>query len=140
MIYIDTSVLVASFTAETSTLAAQAWLAKHQNHQLAISPWVKTEFYSAMAMKRRLKEISDLAFAEISTKFIEVERDTFYNLAISQAHFQEAAKIVAQHMLKLRAADALHLAIAAENGATLCTLDQTLFDAGTALSIACVMP
>jgi uncharacterized protein len=140
MIYIDTSVLVASFTVESSTSAAQSWLLAHQNEKLATSLWVKTEFYSALAMKRRLKEISDLTYAEISSRFNRVTRDTLQEFSITHSHFEAATDIVARHKLKLRAADALHLAIAADNAATLCTLDQTLFDACKALGIPCVMP
>ncbi len=36
----------------------------------------------------------------------------------------------------LRAGDALHLAICANQGATLCTLDRRLIDAATALGVA----
>jgi predicted nucleic acid-binding protein len=38
-------------------------------------------------------------------------------------------------MLGLRAGDALHLAVCAERGATLCTLDRCLSDAGSALGV-----
>ena len=40
-----------------------------------------------------------------------------------------------QYALGLRAADALHLAICADHGATLCTLDHRLSDAGSALGV-----
>ena len=42
-----------------------------------------------------------------------------------------ARQIAAVH----RAADALHLAICADHGATLCTLDRRLADAGPALGV-----
>ncbi|HWX27774.1 MAG TPA: hypothetical protein VNZ53_10105 [Steroidobacteraceae bacterium] len=38
-------------------------------------------------------------------------------------------------MLGLRAGDALHLAVCADHGATLCTLDHRLSDAGSALGV-----
>jgi uncharacterized protein len=140
MIYIDTSVIIASFTVETSTLAAQSWMANNRAEKLATSPWVKTEFYSALAMKRRLKEISDLTYAAVSRQYARMERDTLWECSVTHAHFEAAAGIVASYELKLRASDALHLAIAADNGASLCTLDQRLFDAGEALGIPCIMP
>ncbi|MFM9975346.1 MAG: type II toxin-antitoxin system VapC family toxin [Beijerinckiaceae bacterium] len=140
MIYVDTSVIVAGFTVESSTLAAQSWLEAHHGERLATSLWVKTEFYSALAMKRRLKEIDDLTYTSTTRQFLKMSRDTLFEFAISRSHFETAAEIVAQYELKLRAADALHLAIAADNGATLCTLDQRLFDAAKALGIACMMP
>jgi uncharacterized protein len=140
MIYVDTSVIVASFTVETSTLAAQSWLAVNRDAKLATSPWVKTEFYSALAMKRRLNEISDLTYAATSRQFVTMARDTLREYAVTHSHFEAAAGIVARHELKLRAADALHLAIAADNDISICTLDQLLFDAAKALGIDAMMP
>jgi uncharacterized protein len=140
MIYVDTSVIVASFTVETATRPAQTWLAAQLSEKLATSPWVKTEFYSALAMKRRLKEISDETYADTTQQFFTMTRDTMWECEITHAHFEAAAGIVAQHGLKLRAADALHLAIADANDASICTLDQRLFDAARALGIPAVMP
>jgi uncharacterized protein len=140
MIYVDTSVIVASFTVESSTLAAQSWLAEHRDAKLATSPWVMTEFYSALAMKRRLNEISDLTYAVTSQEFVRMVRDTLRECAITHSHFEAAADIVTRPELKLRAADALHLAIATDNGTSICTLDQRLFEAARARGITSVMP
>ncbi|MDE2464494.1 MAG: PIN domain-containing protein, partial [Alphaproteobacteria bacterium] len=46
-----------------------------------------------------------------------------------------AARLADQHALGLRAGDALHLAICADHGATLCTLDRRLGEAGPALGV-----
>jgi predicted nucleic acid-binding protein len=51
-------------------------------------------------------------------------------------HFRAAAKFVDQHALGLRAGDALHLATAAEHGATVCTLDRCLAEAGPLLGVS----
>jgi predicted nucleic acid-binding protein len=47
----------------------------------------------------------------------------------------EATRVVEQHALGLQAGDALHLAICADHGATLCTLDRLLSDAASALGL-----
>jgi hypothetical protein len=49
--------------------------------------------------------------------------------------FRTAARFADQYSLGLRAGDALHLAICADHGATLCTLDQRLSDPGSALGV-----
>jgi predicted nucleic acid-binding protein len=54
---------------------------------------------------------------------------------VSRTQSRTAARFVEQHMLGLRAGDALHLAVCAERGATLCTLDRRLSDAGSALGV-----
>ena len=46
-----------------------------------------------------------------------------------------AARITDQYRLGLRAGDALHLAICTDHGATLCTLDRRLGEAGAALGV-----
>ena len=51
-------------------------------------------------------------------------------LLVSGLQFRTAARFADQHMLGLRAGDALHLAICADHGATLCTLDRRLSEAG----------
>ena len=47
-----------------------------------------------------------------------------------------AARLADQYVLGLRSADALHLAIASDHGATLSTLDQRLATAAGALGLA----
>nr|QQZ51955.1 PIN domain-containing protein [Phenylobacterium glaciei] len=54
---------------------------------------------------------------------------------VSAAHFKTAARFADQYALGLRAGDALHLAIAVDQGATLCTLDRRLAEAGQALGL-----
>lgn len=56
-------------------------------------------------------------------------------LPVTGAHFRTAAKFVDQHMLGLRAGDALHLANALEHGATVHTLDQRLAKAGPIVGV-----
>ncbi len=48
-------------------------------------------------------------------------------------NFRTAALYADQFSLNLRAGDVLQLAIAAERGATFCTLDRRLAEDGTAL-------
>jgi uncharacterized protein len=139
MFYIDTSVVVASLTSETSTSVAQLWLAKHANESLVTSAWVKAETFSALAMKRRQGEISDAVHAAAKNEFIHMMRGSFIHYGISLNHFEMAAEYVSKRNINLRAADALHLAIATDNDATLCTLDKGQFDAAKALRIKAVL-
>jgi uncharacterized protein len=140
MIYLDTSVLVTALTTEAATKRVQSWLKERENYQLCISPWVMTEMYSALAMKLRLGIIVQDERERILDEFGYLQRTQFKQLEINHAHFKTAGRYAAQYQLALRAADALHLAIAADNGASLCTLDQRLFDAANALGIKSLMP
>jgi uncharacterized protein len=140
MIYLDTSVLVSSLTAEPATSRVQAWLRTKASERLCISPWVITEINSALAMKLRLGIVTAAERTRIIHEFEYLKRQKLDLLEVQNVHFFTAASYVSHHQLKLRAADALHLAIASDNGASLCTLDQVLFDAGKTLGLPAVMP
>ena len=66
--------------------------------------------------------------------------DSLSVLPIGPGHFRTAARFADQRELGLRAGDALHLAVSAEQGATLCTMDRRLFEAGPALGVATLTP
>ena len=61
-------------------------------------------------------------------------------LGVNGGHFRAAAKFVDQYLLGLRAGEALHLAVAAEHGATVWTLDQRLAEAGPVLGVPTQLP
>ena len=61
--------------------------------------------------------------------------ESFTILLVSGLQFRTAARFADQHMLGLRAGDALHLAVCADYGATLCTLDRRLSKAAPSLGI-----
>jgi uncharacterized protein len=56
-------------------------------------------------------------------------------MPVTRAHFLAAARFAEQYALGLRAGDALHVAIAAEQGATICTLDKHLAEAAVTLGV-----
>ena len=61
--------------------------------------------------------------------------DSLTVLPISGLQFRTAARFADHYALGLRAGDALHLAICADHGVTLCTLDRRLSEAGPALGV-----
>jgi predicted nucleic acid-binding protein len=67
--------------------------------------------------------------------FTRLVTDSFTVVPVSRSQFRTAARFVEQHVLGLRAGDALHLAICGDHGATLCTLDRQLSDAAAALGL-----
>jgi uncharacterized protein len=135
MLYLDTSLLVAALTNEAETERMQHWLGQQREGDLAISDWVATEFSSALSIKLRTGQIMTGDRAEALATFTRLATDSFIVIPVSRSQFRTAARFVDQHTLGLRAGDALHLAICADHGVTLCTLDRRLSDAGSALGI-----
>jgi uncharacterized protein len=135
MLYLDTSLLVAALTNEAETERMQRWLGQQQPDDLAISDWVKTEFSSALSIKLRAGHIGVAHRADVLATFTRLTTEGFTVVPVSRLQFRTAARFFEQHMLGLRAGDALHLAISADHGATLCTLDRRLSEAGAALGV-----
>jgi predicted nucleic acid-binding protein len=67
--------------------------------------------------------------------FTRLSTDSLAVLAISAAQYRTAARLADQYTLGLRAGDALHLAVCADDGATLYTLDKRLGEACPLLDI-----
>ena len=135
MLYLDTSLLVAVLTNEAETERMQSWLGQQAEDDLAISDWVATEFSSALSMKLRAGHIEPTHRADALAMFTRLTTDNFLVVPVSRLQFRTAARFADQHTLGLRAGDALHLAVCADHGATLCTLDRRLSDAGSVLGI-----
>ena len=136
MFYADTSVLVAVFTQEAASNRATAWLRRSESEGVVISEWVATEFAAALSAKIRTKHIDDAYRANALNLFAQTARESMQVAAVTEAHFKRAAEFAYDYTLGLRAGDALHLAIASDHKAVLCTLDKRLAGAGKALGFA----
>lgn len=135
ILFLDTSVLVAALTNETRTSAVQAWLAAQAAGSCATSDWIITEFSSALSIKLRTGHLTLAERANALAVFTRLAAESLSHLSINPAHFRTAARFADQHTLGIRAADALHLAVCADYGASLCTLDRRLAAAAPVLGI-----
>jgi hypothetical protein len=134
MLYLDTSVLVAGLTAEPETGRIQQWLSQ-LSETITVSDWVVTEFSAALSIKLRTRQIDAPQRARSLALFSEFYEGRAAILAVQGAAFRLAARFADQYAPGIRAGDALHLAVAFDAGATLCTLDRRLHDAGPTLGV-----
>lgn len=125
--------LVAASTREVKTARVQAWLDEQRRNQLIISDWVITEFSSALSIKLRTGQIGAMHRADALSAFARLAAESLTILPVSSLQFRAAARFADQHVLGSR--DALHLAICADHGATLCTLDHRFSEACPALGV-----
>lgn len=135
MPYVGTSVLVAALTPEAETDRVQDWLAAQAPGTLLISDWVATEFSSALSIKLRGGRIGERDRASALSAFTRLGASGLRRLRVGPGHFRLAARFADRNELSSRAGDALHLAVAAEHGASLCTLDRRMAAACPLLGI-----
>ena len=137
--YLDTSVLIASHTAEIRTKDIQTWLERQKSETLAISEWVITEFSAALSKKQRVGEIDTAYRALVLAEFQRITLPALTLLEIRSAEFRLAARFADQSLRGLRAGDALRLAITCSHDAALYTLDERLATAAPDLGAKAVL-
>jgi predicted nucleic acid-binding protein len=135
MLYLDTSILVAAVSREAATERVQAWLAD-QLEPVALSDWSVLEFASAVAAKQRGGDLNPVERVSAIHWLARLQDETAPPWPINRVAFRRAVELINITGIKVRAADALHLAIAEERGVTLCTLDEEQAKAGEAAAIS----
>jgi len=115
-----------------------AWL-DQQNDDLMISDWVVTEYSAALSIKLRTQQLIPEDRAEALAAFSRLCTEALTILPVATSQFRAAALLADQYALGLRAGDALHVAVCADQGATLCTLDRRLAQVGGACGVKIIL-
>jgi uncharacterized protein len=136
MLYLDTSVLIPLFVPEPQTAVVRHWAATHASDALTISDWTLVEFASAVGRKVRDKALKAAQAQQACKLMNQTAEDSLQIVVPTRAAYSRAAELLGHVTLGLRAGDALHLAIALDEGASrLVTLDRQLILAGKKLKL-----
>lgn len=135
MIYLDTSFLTPLFRSELLSVPVESFLAVQPPGTFAISHWTRVEFASVIARDVRMKSIDETTAHILIKEFDALADDSLHMLIPSAADFDLARNFVTAFATQLRGPDALHIAIARNNGVKeILTLDDGLIFAATKLN------
>jgi predicted nucleic acid-binding protein len=134
--YFDTSFLAPLILEETTSAAVERFLASLPVEALAISHWTRVEFSSLLAREVRMGGMEPRIALDADQQFEATIAESFAVLVPAVDDFELAKRYLAEPRTGLRAGDALHLAIAANNGAeVIYSLDKTLLRAGKTIGL-----
>lgn len=126
MIYLDTSVLVALLTNESTAPAIRQWYADNGHRIFVTADWSLSEFSSALSLKERTRQLTAEQVQAVQKTFDAFIDGGVRLLEVSRQAFRHSARLI-QALPGLRAGDALHLAVAMESGVKdFATLDKLL--------------
>lgn len=134
MQYVDTSVLVAYLTLETYSARAIQVMRDINRQPLAVSTWTETEFFSALGIKLRTKQLNEEQAQRVEKQY-QLCKSSFIWLSVTDKDYQTASKLLKHWQTGLRAGDALHLAIATNHNALLLSLDERFAKAANMLNM-----
>jgi len=123
--YVDTSVLGAYYCPEALSSAAEAAL---RGIDLpVISGLSELEFYSLIAKKRRLKELTTQQAQKILGLFGSHVSEGFYRrMSLTAEHYLKARELIGSMQIPLHTLDSLHLAAALTETVPILTSDRGL--------------
>ena len=140
MVYVDTSALVPMFIREPKTNAVIDWI-ESSGERLATSEWTLVEFSSAAAIKLRMGQVTAKIVKQATARMGEFAEKHFIIAMPAQETFRRAAELAGNEALKLRAGDALHLAIAESlNTPVILCLDQAMAESAKSLGMTVATP
>ena len=136
MIYLDTSFIAPLVITEDHSAAVEAMVLKVKPGELATSLWTQIELASLVARKLRMGELSATEAEAVRREFSKILDESFKLFVPAAVDFATAAKFLEMPRTGLRAGDAFHLAIAANQGAKkVWSLDQGLIKAAKQLKL-----
>lgn len=140
MLYADTSAVLPYYRQEAATDAVERML-RAQTTPVLISDLTPVEVACALARWVRMGELSETQANRVESAFFEdVRAGRFARVALDRGCFERAYHWLLTRRTAIRTLDALHLAAAQANGATLATLDNVLLEDAERLGVDAIRP
>lgn len=136
MIYLDTSFLVPLFREEATSRKVADFVARQVAGTLAVSKWTGVEFASLVSRDVRMGMLTATEGRQLVAEFSSVVASSLFVFTPNSFDFDLAGDYVANFTTHLRGPDALHLAVAHNNGVEfIATLDDGMLAAAKKLKI-----
>jgi predicted nucleic acid-binding protein len=136
MIYLDTSFLAPLFREEATSQKVADFVSRQAAGTLAVSKWTGVEFASLVSRDVRMGMLTAAEGRHLVDEFGSVVASSLFVFAPNSIDFELAGEYVANFATQLRAPDALHLAVAHNNGVEfIATLDEGMLSAAKRLKI-----
>ena len=136
MIYLDTSFLTPLFREEATSAKVAAFLSRQAAGSLAVSKWTAVEFASLISRDVRMGALTASQGRRLIAEFDSMVAASLVVLIPSGNDFDLAQEYVANFATQLRGPDALHLAVAHNNGVEFtATLDDGMLSAAKKLKV-----
>ena len=136
MRYFDTSFLVPLILSEATSESIADFFGVLPTDDLAVSHWTRVEFASLISREVRMGSLEAAPAREASLRFEAMVEESFIVFLPNPDDFERAKDWLGHFDTGLRAADALHLAIAGNRGAeAIYSLDKLMISAGNKLGL-----
>jgi len=136
MIYLDTSFLTPLFREEATFGKVADFISRQAAGTLAVSKWAAVEFASLISRDVRVGFLSAIQGKRLIAEFESIVAASLEILIPGSNDFDLAQEYVANFSTQLRGPDALHLAVAHNNGMEfVATLDDGMLSAAKKLKI-----
>ena len=136
MLYFDTSFLAPLIIPETTSGKVAAFVGRLPAEEFTVCHWTRVEFSSLIAREVRMGGLDVQAAARADARFEAMVDQSFSVLLPNADDFALAKRYLGRFETRLRAGDALHLAVANNHRASVIySLDKTLLEAGKILDL-----
>jgi len=136
VLYFDTSFLAPLIIPETTSGKVAAFVGRLPAEEFTVCHWTRVEFSSLIAREVRMGGLDVQAAARADARFEAMVDQSFSVLLPNADDFALAKRYLGRFETRLRAGDALHLAVANNHRASVIySLDKTLLEAGKILDL-----